>query len=137
MNTPPSALFASVAAAHFLALLIPGPDFVLLVKSGMLHRRREAMGIVNGITVSNLLYIALSLAGIAALLEVSPIVRTLLGLKGGSYLCFLGITDLFSPPGQQTGGSEAGIKRSASFGAEIKTGLALILLGITVIFSLP
>ena len=34
-------IFISVAAAHFLALLSPGPDFVLVVKSALKGNQKK------------------------------------------------------------------------------------------------
>ena len=61
-------MFMTVALAHFLALLSPGPDFVLVVKSAIRNDRSKAIGVAAGISTANALYIALCLIGVGALL---------------------------------------------------------------------
>ena len=51
------AIFATVAIAHFLALLSPGPDFVLIVKSSIKHGGKKSIGVAAGIASANAVYI--------------------------------------------------------------------------------
>ena len=54
-------IFLTVAIAHFLALLSPGPDFVLVVKSAIRNEGKNAIGVALGIASANALYIGLCL----------------------------------------------------------------------------
>ncbi|EAB8791395.1 lysine transporter LysE, partial [Salmonella enterica subsp. enterica] len=42
-------IFFAVALAHFIALISPGPDFLLIIKSTLRNSRRVAFGVVSGI----------------------------------------------------------------------------------------
>ncbi len=82
-------IFITVAIAHFLALLSPGPDFVLVVKSAVRNHRRRALGVALGIASANAAYIALCLVGVGGILASS--VPVMIGLKiiGGLFLTYL------------------------------------------------
>lgn len=54
--------FAMVAGAHLLALLSPGPDFLLVVRSGLLHGPRRTAAVCLGIALGNGVFILLALA---------------------------------------------------------------------------
>jgi threonine/homoserine/homoserine lactone efflux protein len=64
-------IFATVALAHFLTLISPGPDFVILVKSAVKNESKKAIGVALGISIANALYIALCLIGVGSLLASS------------------------------------------------------------------
>ncbi|MBB5320303.1 LysE family translocator [Marinobacter oulmenensis] len=87
-------LFSTVAVAHFLALLSPGPDFVLVVKSAIRNDRSKAIGVAAGISTANALYIALCLIGVGTLLASSVPLMIFLKIIGGLFLMFLAIQAL-------------------------------------------
>ena len=89
-------IFITVAAAHFLALLSPGPDFVLLTKSALQNRKSTAIGIAAGITMANALYIFLCLIGVGALIAKSIFLITAMKLAGGLFLAFLAYSALMA-----------------------------------------
>lgn len=78
-----------VAGAHFLALLSPGPDFFLIVRTALLHGWRRASGICVGVALGNGLFITLAWAGLSAIQPDSP-AFTLLQWAGSLYLAWLG-----------------------------------------------
>lgn len=82
-------LFVWVAAAHFLALLSPGPDFFLVVRTALAGGWRRALWTCAGIAAANALFIAAALGGMALLAPDSPLFR-LLQAAGGLYLIHLG-----------------------------------------------
>jgi len=81
--------FLVIAGAHFLALLSPGPDFFLIVRSAVVNGPRKASGVCVGIAVANALYIALAIAGVS-LLQTSALFFSLLKWGGCGYLAWLG-----------------------------------------------
>ena len=66
------AQFLIVAAAHFLALLSPGPDFFLVIRTSLAAGWRMASGVCLGIALANAIPTAwgLGFAGILALVGV-------------------------------------------------------------------
>lgn len=118
-------MFFTVALAHFLALLSPGPDFVLVVKSAIRNDRNKAMGVAVGISVANALYIALCLIGVGAILASSIWLMTTLKVIGGLFLIFLAIQALKAKKSDYadlalTQNESEAVK--ASFGKEFITG---------------
>ncbi|AKZ61620.1 threonine transporter [Herbaspirillum hiltneri N3] len=81
--------FAMLAAAHWLALVSPGPDFLLLLRSALRHGRRNGIGASLGIACANGVYIALALAGFS-LLQRSPAALTVMKLLAAAYLAYIG-----------------------------------------------
>lgn len=87
-------IFVTVALAHFLALLSPGPDFLLVVKSAVKNRAGIAVGVAAGIATANALYIALCLVGVGAILSRSTAWMWGLKMAGGLFLLYLGVMAL-------------------------------------------
>lgn len=89
-----AAIFITVALAHFIALLSPGPDFLLVVKSAVQNKRQVAIGVAMGIASANAVYIAVCLAGVGAILASSIIIMTAIKLAGGVFLTYLAVMAL-------------------------------------------
>jgi len=81
--------FVMVAGAHFLALLSPGPDFFLVVRSSLVLGARRAAAVCLGIALGNGVFIGAALAGLAAT-RASHGVLALLQWGGCLYLAWLG-----------------------------------------------
>lgn len=90
-------IFFAVAVAHFLALLSPGPDFVLVVKSAMKGHRKNAIGVALGIATANAVYIGLCLVGVGAILAASVSLMMALKIIGGLFLLYLAFHVLKAP----------------------------------------
>jgi threonine/homoserine/homoserine lactone efflux protein len=87
-------IFVTVALAHFLALLSPGPDFVLVVKSAIKNNGKNAIGVAMGIASANALYITLCLIGVGSILAASIFVMVGLKIVGGIFLIYLAVQAL-------------------------------------------
>ena len=81
--------FLIVAGAHFLALLSPGPDFFLIVRSAIVNGVRTASGVCVGIAIANGIYIGLAISGVA-LMQSSSFLFSVLKWGGCAYLAWLG-----------------------------------------------
>ncbi|GBQ52883.1 LysE family translocator (plasmid) [Komagataeibacter sucrofermentans] len=82
--------FLMIAAAHFLALLSPGPDFFLIARNSLSSSWRVASGACLGIAVANGVFIVAAFAGIAVLSRESAWF-VILQLTGCAYLLYLGV----------------------------------------------
>lgn len=82
--------FALIAMAHFLAVISPGPDFLMTVRQSIRHGFRignwTAVGIGSGIMV----HVAYTVLGIAILLRDNPTLFQLVRYAGAAYLIWLG-----------------------------------------------
>jgi len=83
------AILFTVVVAHFIALISPGPDFLLIVKSSVRNQKAAALGVALGIAVANGLYIALCILGVGAVLSTSLVVMTVLKILGGAFLLYI------------------------------------------------
>jgi len=81
--------FLIIVGAHFLALLSPGPDFFLVVRSAIVNGVRTASGVCMGIALANGVYIGLAISGVAVLQEAAGLFA-LLKWGGCAYLAWLG-----------------------------------------------
>jgi threonine/homoserine/homoserine lactone efflux protein len=84
----------TVIFAHFLALLSPGPDFILVVKSGIRNKKQNAVGIALGIATANAAYIALCIIGVGEILTRSLLVMRILKVCGGLFLTYVAVMAL-------------------------------------------
>ena len=84
--------------AAFGLSLTPGPNSLLVLTHGAIYGHRRTWLTVWGGALGFLLLIALSMAGIGALLKASANALIVLKLIGGAYLIWLGIQLWRSPP---------------------------------------
>ncbi len=81
--------FLLIAAAHFLALLSPGPDFFLVARTSLASGWRMASGACVGIALANGVFIVAAFAGVSAMSPGSaPFIA--IQLAGAVYLLYLG-----------------------------------------------
>jgi threonine/homoserine/homoserine lactone efflux protein len=123
----PAVIFFTVALAHFMALLSPGPDFLLVVKSSVRNNQHSALGVALGIACANACYIVLCLIGAGAVLAASIPAMVTLKLAGGLFLIYLAVMALKTRKQDYDFLKAAAIQatgRTSSLGREFLTGLA-------------
>ena len=101
------ASFWPLALAHGLALLSPGPDFMLIVSHGLRYGWAGSGFICLGIALGNGVYIGLAIAGLAWLGADSPLYAAM-EVIGAAYLAWMGIRLVKSadgPPPPVDGGA--------------------------------
>lgn len=81
--------FGVVALAHFLALLSPGPDFLLVLRASLTGGMRRAWPVCAGIALANAVYIGVALSGVS-LLRQNTLVFGVWRWVGCAYLAWLG-----------------------------------------------
>ena len=89
--------FLVLALAHWLALLSPGQDFVLLVTQTLRFGHQRSQYAVFGIALGNLLYIVLVIA-VGAKLRDYPMVFNIIQWLGVVYLAWIGANLLRAQP---------------------------------------
>ncbi len=95
MNLQTWALYGVAAVGLSIT---PGPNSLLALTHGALHGHRRTLYTVAGGTLGFTLLIALSMAGIGALLQASAHALTVLKVVGGAYLVWLGVQLWRAPP---------------------------------------
>ncbi|AOE84756.1 LysE family translocator [Pseudomonas sp. TCU-HL1] len=86
-----TSVLLSLAAVFAVALVSPGPDVALVVRTAMHQGRRAGLLSALGLACGILVHGTLVLTGVALLVSRSPILFDLLQLLGASYLGWLGI----------------------------------------------
>ncbi|UQX01801.1 LysE family translocator [Streptomyces sp. RerS4] len=121
-----------LAATGVLALLtlVPGPDMAVVTRRAVSRGRGDGLRTVAGIAGGLLLWGALTVAGLAALLAASAEVYLVVKLAGAAYLCFLGIQSLRRPGGEMdpdssssSSSASSAASRSRDAGSGWRTGL--------------
>lgn len=85
---------ATVAVIHLLAVMSPGPDFIMTMRNSLLYSRRSGIYSSIGLGLGILVHVAYCLAGIAIIISQSIVVFTILKYLGAAYLIYIGIKSL-------------------------------------------
>ena len=88
----------SVFAIFIPALMLPGPDFVAVVRSSMTRGTSAGLKTTLGVSIGLGFYASLSLLGLSAILIEYQWLAWTVRLLGGCYLTYLGIRLLFTKP---------------------------------------
>jgi threonine efflux protein len=88
----------SVFAVFIPALILPGPDFVAVVRSSMSRGTRAGLLTTLGVSLGLCLYATLSLLGLSAILVKYQWLTWAVRILGGGYLIFLGIRLIRAKP---------------------------------------
>jgi threonine/homoserine/homoserine lactone efflux protein len=87
-----------VFAVFIPALLLPGPDFVAVVRSSMTRSTTAGLLTTIGVSTGPAFYSTLSLLGLSAVLVQYQWLTWVVRVLGGAYLVYLGIKLLRSKP---------------------------------------
>ncbi|MGW6982798.1 LysE family translocator [Streptomyces sp. NPDC054932] len=129
-------LTALLGATGVLALLtlVPGPDMAIVTKRAVTRGRGDGLRTVAGIAVGLLIWGALTVAGLAALLAASAEVYLVVKLAGAAYLCWLGIRSLLrpgaEPVGERPGADGAGAWRTGLVANVLNPKIAVFYTGL-------
>ncbi|WP_309085839.1 LysE family translocator [Chelativorans sp.] len=94
----PTVLLISVFAIFIPALILPGPDFVAVVRSSMSRGTAAGLLTTAGVSLGLGFYAALSLLGLSAILVQYQWLAWAIRLAGGLYLIYLGIRLILARP---------------------------------------
>ncbi|PID75571.1 MAG: hypothetical protein CSA20_04655 [Deltaproteobacteria bacterium] len=85
-----------VLSIHALALILPGPDFVIVTKLSAVNGRKSGIIAALGISTAIGFYVFVCALGVSVVLSALPFLSTLITYAGTIYLSWLGIKCLFS-----------------------------------------
>jgi RhtB (resistance to homoserine/threonine) family protein len=86
----------TVASVHFLALISPGPDFVLTVKASLLGSRKAGIYTALGLASGMLVHVTYTLVGIGFIISRSILLFSIIKYLGAAYLIYIGWKSLRS-----------------------------------------
>ena len=89
-------VLASVFAIFIPALMLPGPDFIAVVRSSMARGTSAGLLTTVGVSIGLGFYATLSLLGLSAILVEYQWLGWAVRVLGGCYLVYLGVRIFFS-----------------------------------------
>jgi RhtB (resistance to homoserine/threonine) family protein len=90
--------FLLIAGLHFLALVSPGPDFVMITRNSLVYSRKTGIMSALGLALGIVVHISYCLIGIAYIISQSIIIFSVLKLLGAGYLIFIGYKSIRAKP---------------------------------------
>ncbi len=97
----------TVALVHFLALMSPGPDFIVIMRNSIVYSRRSGIYTAMGLGLGLFVHITYSLIGIGVVIAQSIILFSILKFFGAGYLIFIGYKAFKAPrPAEATANVE-------------------------------
>lgn len=85
------ALIGTVALINLLAVMSPGPDFVITVRNSLAYSRKTGIWTAVGFGLGITVHIFYSMAGLAIVISKSILVFNAIKFLGAGYLIFIGI----------------------------------------------
>ncbi len=110
-----------VAGIHALAVISPGPDFILVTKYSIAHSRKIGIGAALGIALGISVHVVYSLLGLGVLISSSVLLFNTIKIAGALYLIYIGIMSFRSSKAKTLGIDKLEVKK-ISFVQSIKDG---------------
>lgn len=82
--------FIFLASAILLALLSPGPDFMVTLKQSINHDRKYAIISSAGISVGIIFHLAYTILGFSIIIQTFPMFLDIVRYLGATYLIYIG-----------------------------------------------
>lgn len=115
-------IILTVALIHLLAVMSPGPDFIMIVRNSIKYGRQSAIYSAAGLGLGILLHVSYCLAGIALIISRSVLVFDVIKFIGAAYLLYIGIKTLTSRDQRQNLELKVGKKEDLSPAQSVRVG---------------
>jgi RhtB (resistance to homoserine/threonine) family protein len=89
-------LFGIVFIIHLLAVMSPGPDFIMVVKNAIQFNRKTAIYTSLGISLGIAIHVIYSIAGVAILIKKNEVLFNVIKTIGAIYIIYIGYKTAFS-----------------------------------------
>lgn len=89
-------IIATVALVHLLAVISPGPDFIMITRNSLIYSRKTGVYSAIGLGLGILIHVTYSLIGIGLLISKSILLFNLIKFIGAGYLIYIGYKSLTS-----------------------------------------
>lgn len=96
------ALLATICGLHTLAVISPGPDFLLALKNSLTYSRRTGIYTAIGFALGIATHLIYCITGLAFLISKSILLFNILKYIGAGYLMYIGIKSIMSKPNEQS-----------------------------------
>ena len=89
-------LIGTVTLVHLLAVISPGPDFVMACRNALLYSRKTGIWTAVGFGLGIAVHISYALFGLAWVVAQSVILFSVIKYLGAAYLIFIGVQSFLS-----------------------------------------
>jgi threonine/homoserine/homoserine lactone efflux protein len=113
---------AMFLGALLIVYVVPGPDMILLLETGVLRGRGQALAVAAGLAIARAAHVTLAALGLAALFKTHPWAFDIARTLGGGYLVWLGLRLLRAGPVSYDAVSGAAPRR-AGWGPALLSGV--------------
>lgn len=96
----------TVAVIHLLAVMSPGPDFIMTIHNTLKYSRRSGIYSAIGLGLGIAVHVTYCLVGIAVIISKSVVLFSIIKYLGAAYLIYIGIKALRSKRGPDYGSEE-------------------------------
>jgi RhtB (resistance to homoserine/threonine) family protein len=110
-------IILTVALVHLLAVVSPGPDFIMITRNSLIYSRRTGIYSSLGLGLGIVVHVTYSLVGIGFLIAKSIILFNFIKFLGAAYLIYIGYKSLTSKSSHlhlQNKGHMADMSKSAA-----------------------
>src|SRR3989344_5815099 len=105
----------TVALVHLLAVISPGPDFLMITRNSLVYSRRSGIYSAIGLGLGILVHVAYSLIGIGILISKSVLLFNFIKYLGAFYLIYIGYKSLTSKSSKPQAGNMVSKKDISRF----------------------
>jgi RhtB (resistance to homoserine/threonine) family protein len=92
----PLALIATISLINLLAVISPGPDFVMAVRNSLKYSRKTGIHTAVGFGLGIATHITYCLAGLAVIISQSILLFNAIKILGAAYLIYIGIKSILA-----------------------------------------
>lgn len=89
-------IILTVALVHFLAVISPGPDFMMVTRNSLVYSRKTGIYTALGLGIGIWVHVIYSLIGIGFIISQSILLFNLIKYLGAAYLIYIGYKSLTS-----------------------------------------
>jgi len=93
-------LLATIAGIHALALISPGPDFIMAVRNSLRYSRKTGIYTAVGFGMGIMVHITYCMAGLALVISKSILLFNVMKYLGAAYLMYIGIKSILAKSGK-------------------------------------
>ncbi|OGL85851.1 amino acid transporter [Candidatus Uhrbacteria bacterium RIFCSPLOWO2_02_FULL_48_12] len=90
------ALIGTVTIIHLLAVISPGPDFIMACRNSLTYSRKTGIYTAIGFGIGIAVHIFYSLAGLALIISKSILLFNAIKFLGAGYLIYIGLKSVLS-----------------------------------------
>lgn len=99
---------AMFLGALLIVYVVPGPDMILLLETGVQRGRGQALAVAVGLAIARAAHVTLAALGLAALFKTHPWAFEVARTVGGCYLVWLGVKLWRAGPAAYDAGGQVG-----------------------------